>query len=231
MSLNPLAPAFLPQYQPSFDPTTPLCNSTTMSLPLVQLFYGMTPQLIPSHAPSINQSISDSTFTLPHLQSTSHSQQDLAAHQSPPGSSSLLSSPLQHQTNCLQAFHKTIQQFTQHLKVDQLDRKTLQLIALQLQNDFALLRYLLFSSVNKFSKKNIAVKNSGTSPLPNPIPNPNPNSHPTSTALPLFFTGGTSLRRSTPVGSVGPSRAKTKNSDNSDFQLTPNAQETPPTTV
>ena len=48
-----------------------------------------------------------------------------------------------HQANCLQAIHKTIQQFTQHLKEEHLDRQTLQLIVLQLQNDFALLRYLL----------------------------------------------------------------------------------------
>ena len=70
----------------------------------------------------------------------SPSQPDAVAPQLSPGSLSLLSSPLQHKANCQQAIHKTIQQFNQHLKADQFDRKTLQLIAINRQNDFALLR-------------------------------------------------------------------------------------------
>ena len=64
------------------------------------------------------------------------------------------------------------QQFHQHLKADQLDRKTLQLIVLQLQNYFALLCYLLFFPIETISNKGIAGKNSATSPLINPNPNP-----------------------------------------------------------
>ena len=146
MSLNPLALAFLPHSQSSSDLPISVCISTTMSLLLAQLFCGMLPQVIPSHAPSINQHITDGTYNLPLLQPTNQSKPDAASHQSTPGSSALLSSPLQHQANCLQAIHKTIQQFNQHLKAEHLERQTLQLIVLQLQNDCALLRYLLFSN-------------------------------------------------------------------------------------
>ena len=85
----------------------------------------MPPQIIPSHAPSIDQHINDGTLLLPLLQPTNQSTPDAAAHQPTPGSSALLSSPLQHQANCLQAIHKTIQQFNQHLKAEHLDRQTL----------------------------------------------------------------------------------------------------------
>ena len=139
MSLKPLAPALIPHYQSSSDFLISLCNSTTMSLPLAQLFCRKSPRIIPSHASSINQPITDGTFILLLIQLTNQSKQDAAAHQPPAGPSSLLSLPLQHQANCLQAIHKTIQQFNQHLKAEHLDRQTLQLIPLQLQNIFALL--------------------------------------------------------------------------------------------
>ena len=105
MSLNPLAPTLLPHYQSSSEPSISLCNSTTMSLPLAQLICGMPPQTIPSPAPSINQHNIDGNFILPLLQPTNQSKPDAAAHQPTPGSSHLLSSPLQHQDNCLQAIH------------------------------------------------------------------------------------------------------------------------------
>ena len=231
MSLNPLAPAFLPHHQSSSNPSIPLGNSTTMSLPLVQLFCGMPPQIIPSHAPSINQHTTDGTLHLPLLQSTNQSRPDAAANQPTSASSALLSSPLQHQANCLQAIHKTIQQFNQHLKAEHLDRQTLQLIVLYLQNDFTLLRYLLFSPVKMASDKDIAVKNSATSPLLNPKANPNPNANPTSPAFPRPGPGEPKLRRSTPMGAVGPPRTKTNNSANVDFQPTQNTQEAPATMV
>ena len=144
-----------------------------------------------------------------------------------------MSSSLQHQANCLQAIHKTIHQFKQHLKAEHLDRQTLQLIVVQLQNDFALLRYLHFSPVETISNKEIAVKNSATSPLFNPKPNRNPNvnPNPASSAFPLPSSGEPKLCRSTPVGAVGPPRTKTNNSANADFQPTPNTQEVPSTTV
>ena len=131
MSLNPLAPAFLPQFQASCDPAISLGNSTTMSFPLTQLFCGMPAQITPSHVPFNNQHITDGTFLLPPLPPTNHSKPKTAVNQSTPEFSALLSSPQLHQANCLQAIHKTIQQFNQYLKAEHLDRQALQLIALQ----------------------------------------------------------------------------------------------------
>ena len=162
MSLNPPAPAFLPQFQTSYDPPTSLGNSTTMSFPLAQLFCRMPPQFFPPQAPSINHHITDGTFLLPSLQLTSQSKPNAAVHQSTPEFSALLSSPLLHQANCLQAIQKTVQQLNQQLKAENLDRQALQLITLQLQNDFALLRYLLFSD------EDTAATDFAPSPLINP---------------------------------------------------------------
>ena len=225
MSLNPLAPAFLPSYQSSCNPHTSLCNSTTMGLPWAQLICGVPPQLLPSLVLPTNQYNSDNTLLLPLLQQTNHSKPDAAVHQPPPGPSASLPSSLQHQSNCLQAVNKTIKHFSQHLKVEQLDRQTLQLILLQLQNDFALLRYLLFSPVDTIPNKHITVKDSATSPLLDSKPNPSPN--PASTAC----TEAPKLRRFTSVGAVGPPRPKTSNTTNANPQPTPNLQETPPATV
>ena len=133
--------------------------------------------------------------------------------------SALLSSPLLHQANCLQATQKTIQQLNQQLKAENLDRQALQLIALQLQNDFVLLRYLLFSD------KDTAAKYSATSPINSPNPNP------TSSAFTLPCTDDAELHCSTPVGAMGPSRAKTNNSVNAGLQPILNTQEYPPNTV
>ena len=153
------------------------------------------------------------------LQRTSHSKPNAAVYQSTPEFSALLSSPLLHHANCFQAFHKTIQQLNQQLKAENLDRQTLQLIALQLQNDFALLRYLLFSD------KRTAAKDSATSPIKNPNPNP------TSSPFILPRTADAQLHRSTPVGAMGPSRANTNNFANAGLQAILNTQEDPPTTV
>ena len=154
ISLNPFAPAFLPLS--SSDPPISLCkcNSSTMSLPLTQIFCGIPPQIVPPHAPSVNQHITVSTFLLTFLQQTNQSKPNAAAHQPSPEPSAPLSSPPQHQAKCLQAIQKTIQQFNQHLKAQHLNRQTLQLIVLQLQIDFALLRCLLFRN------KDETVKNS-----------------------------------------------------------------------
>ena len=107
---------------------------------MAQLICGLPPQTIPSLAPSINQHIADTTLLLPLPRQTNQSTPDAAAHQLTPGSLALLPSSLQHHSNCLQAINKTIKQFSQHLKAEQLDRQSLQFILLQLQNDFALLR-------------------------------------------------------------------------------------------
>ena len=233
MSLDTFAPAFLPSYQSSSNRPISLCNSATMGLPLAQLIRGMPPQTIPSLAPSFNQHIADTTPLLPLLQQTNHSKPDAAVHPPTPGSLALLPSSLQHQSNCLQAIDKTIKQFNQHLKAEQVDRQTLQLILLQLQNDFALLRYLLFSPVETTSNKNVTVKNSATSPLFNPKANPNPNPNPNfnSAASPLPGPGELKLHLSTPVGAVGPPRTKSNNTANADFQPTTNKQEATSTTV
>ena len=229
MSLNPLAPAFLPRHQTSSDPPLPLCNSNTMNLPLAQLICGMPPQITPSHAPSINQHIADNTLLLPLLQPINHYTKDAAAHKPTPGSSTHLPSSLHHQMKCLQAINNSIQQFNQHLKAENLDRQLLQLVVLQLQNDFAVLRYLLFSSTETLPNKDITVKDAATSPLidtnANPNPNPNPSSH-----LPSTFSlpgpRAPTFRRSTPVGAVGTAKTKTNNTANTDFQPIPNTQET-----
>ncbi len=174
MSLNPLAPAFLPGHQFSADPPLSLCNSNTMNLPLAQLICGMPPQITPSHAPSINQHIADNTLLLPLLQPINQYTKDAAAHKSTPGSSTPLPSSLHHQMKCLQAINNSIQQFSQHLKAEKLDRQILQLVVLQLQNDFAVLRYLLFSSTGTIPNKDIPVKDAATSPFIDTNANPNP---------------------------------------------------------
>ena len=208
-----------------------------MSLPLALLFCGLPSQIVPSHAPSIKQHITDGTLLLPLRQPTNQSKPDAAVHQPTPGSAALSPSSLQHQANRLQAIHKAIQQFNQHLKAEHLYRQTLQLIGLQLQNDFALLRYLLFSPIETISNGAITVENSAKSPLfnpkanPNPNRNPNPNPHPISSAFPLSGPGEPKLLRSTAVGAAGPARTKTNNTANADFQPTPKTQEAPSTTM
>ena len=159
------------------------------------------------------------------LQLTSQSTPNAAVHQSTPEFPALLSSPLLHEANCLQAIHKTIQQLNQHLKAENLDRQALQFIALQLQNDFTLLRYVLFSD------KDTAAKDSATSPIINPNPNPTLNLNPTSSAFTLPCIDDAQLHRSTPVGAMRTSRAKTNNSANAGLHPILNTQEDPPTTV
>ena len=240
MSLNPLAPAFLPQS--SSDPPPSLCNSNTMNLPLAQLIYGMPPQIVPFHAPSLNQHIADNTLLLPLLQPTNQSTTDAAADKPTPGSSNHLPSSLHHQTKCLQAINNSIQQLNQHLKAEKLDRQILHFVVLQLQNDFAVLRYLLFSSTETTPNKDITVTDTATSPLlatnanPNPNVNPNPNPNPNpSSQLPSAFSlpgpGAPTLRRSTSVGALGPPRTKTTHTANTEFQPIPNAQEAPSTAI
>ena len=107
------------------------------------------------------------------------------------------------------------------MKAENIDRQALQVFALQLQNDFVLLRYLLFSD------QGTAAKDSTTSPIFNPNPNPNP----TSSTFTLPCADDPQLHRSTPVGAVGPSREKTNNSVNAGLQPILNTREVPPTTV
>ena len=223
MSLNPLAPAFLPPPQPSCDPPILLCNPPTMGIPLAQLVCGMLPQTLPSHIPSTNQHITDKTLLLPLLQPTTQLQPDAAIPPPALGPPAFLLPSLQHHTNCLQTINKTIKQFSHHLKTEQLDRQTLQLVLLQLQNDFALLRYLLFSN------KDFSARRPAASPLPNPNLNPNPNPISTSSALPHSGPRDPTLHRPTPAGAVGTAKTKTNNTTETESQPTPNSQEAPST--
>ena len=237
MSLNPLAPAFLPSYQSFSNPPTSLCNSKTMNFPLAQLICGMPPPITPSHAPSINQHIADNTLLLPLLQPINQYTKDAAAHKPTPGSSTHPPSSLHHQMKCLQAINNSIQQFNQQLKAEKLDRQILQLVVLQLQNDFAVLRYLLFSSTETLPNKDLTVTDAATSPSldttantnPNANPNPNPNLNPSSHFSSAFSLPGPrapTLCRSTPVGAVGTAKTKTNNTANTDFQTISNTQGT-----
>ena len=109
------------------------------------------------------------------------------------------------------------------MKAEQLDRKTLRITVPELQNDFAMLRYLLFSSVGTNPISITSLKNSTTTPPINPYTNP-------SSIIPLLpWAAGPSFHRSTPEGAARPPRAKTNNSANADFQSSPNRQEAPST--
>ena len=80
-----------------------------------------------------------------------------------------------------------------------------------------------------------AISNLGAShlgsPNPNPKPNPKHSPHSTSSAFPLPGPRAPTLRRSTPVGAVGPPRTKTNNTANVDFQPIPNTHEASSTTI
>ena len=203
MSLNPFALASFPHYQLLSNPPIPPYNSTVMSVPLAQKFCGMLPSTTPSYAPSLRQPFSDDIFTLPVLQPKNPSKQDSGDLQSLLGSSSPLPSKFQHQAQCLQASRKTIRQFHQHLQIEQLDRKILHTIVLQLEKDFALLGYLLFLSIRESPISDTLVKNSAVSSpiISNLEPKPNPN--PIPTELPFPGTDEASARRSTPKAAVG----------------------------
>ena len=120
MPLNRLAPTFSPHKQFPTDPPISLCNSTTMSLSFARKFCRMPLSIAPPQAPPITQPITDSTFVLPFIQHKNPSPQDAETLQPLPVSPFLWLSFLQHQEQCLQAIHKIIQQFHQHLKAEQL---------------------------------------------------------------------------------------------------------------
>ena len=193
-----------------------------MSFPLSQLFCVVPPPIISSHAHPRAQSITDGTFILPLIQSKNPSKLNAEVHQTPPGSSSLLLLPLHHQAQCLQAIHKTSQQFHQHLKAEHLDQNILQFIVLQLQNDFALLRYLLFSSVGTIPIRDISAENSVANP---PI---DPNHKPTSNVLLVPCAAEHSVRRFTPEGAVRTPRAN-RQLCKRQFRYSSNRREAPTT--
>ena len=126
---------------------------------------------------------------------------------------------------------QAIQQFHQLLKAEQLDRRTLQFIDPQPQNEFALLRYMLFSSIGTTPMSNTSVNNSAISPSTTLNPNPNRNPNPTSVALPIPCVDEPSARRSTPEGAVGPPATETTHSASIGFQSSPNIRQAPITTL
>ena len=191
-----------------------------MSFLLAEIFCGMPPSTTPSHSLFLRQPFSDHRSTLPLIQPKNPPKQDAETLQPLPGSSSL-----QHQAQCLQVIHQTNQQFHQRLKAEHLYRKKLQLFVLQLQNDFDLLRYLLFSSVGTIPISDNSVKSSATSPLKKL------NANPISTALLLPSADAPTLRHSTLEVAVGPPKAKPNNSANADFQFSTNTREAPPITA
>ena len=109
------------------------------------------------------------------------------------------------------------------MKVEQLDRRILQTIFLQLQKHFALLRYLLFSSIATTPINDTPNNNSASSPPT--------NRNPTLTALSISCADEPPVRLSTPEGTVGSLRAKTDNFTNANFQSSPNTRKAPPTKV
>ena len=94
------------------------------------------------------------------------------------------------------------------MKAEQPDRKTLQLIVLQLLNYFALLRYLRFPSVRTNPISDTSVENSATSSPINPKRNANRNC--TSIAHLLPCATGLSINRFTPEEGMGPPDRKQK---------------------
>ena len=188
-----------------------------MSLPLAEKRCGMPPSITPSHAPPLSQPMADGALILSLIQPKNPSKQDAESLQPPPGSSSFLPSPLKHQVQCPQAIHKTIRQFHQHLKAEQLDQNSLQIIFFQHQNDFALMRYLIFSSVATIPISYTSVKNSATSP---PI-NFNRNPNPTSNALLLPCAAEPSVRLSTPEAPWDHSEGNQTTLQTSIFSLQP----------
>ena len=139
-------------------------------------------------------------------------------------SPALISSPSSTLSTRIQ---NTIKQLQQVLEAKQLDRKTLQFSALHFQNDFGLLRYLLFSSVGNISLSYNCISRSTMQPTKKPKPKPRPilvDTLPTTVDKPP-------TSRFTPEGDVRPRRAKVTNSASADLQSSLNTQEARPTTL
>ena len=159
MPLNPLAPAFFLHNQLPSDPPITLRRPTTMNLPLAQIFCGMPSPFVPPLTLHIPQPINDGT-DLPFTLQKNPSKGDPESVQPLPGPSTLFPSSLHPQAQCLRAIQKRMKQLQQQLKAAHLDRKTVQLIALQFQNDFAMLRFLLLYSVGNISPDDNSVSHS-----------------------------------------------------------------------
>ena len=121
------------------------------------------------------------------------------------------------------AIQKRIKQLQQQLKAAHLDRKTLQIIAPQFQNNFALLRFLLFRSDGNMSPDDNSPSHSTIQPTnrPNPI---FVDTLPTTVDEPSTF-------RFISEGAMGPPRKKIANFAITGFQSSLNTREAPPTTM
>ena len=138
MSLNPLAPIFFPQYNSFPAVIEVLDNLKHMKPHLLPIVSGMS-ALNELYIPNIKTPDSDATTPENQLRLDPQPRQHLST------SPSLQTSVLQNQeAQHLRAIHKTTRHLQEHLKSDQLNQRALLLITLQLQNDFASLRYLLF---------------------------------------------------------------------------------------
>ena len=76
------------------------------------------------------------------------------------------------QTQCLHAIQKRLKQLQQQLKAAHLDRKTLQLSALQFRNDCEVLRYLLLFPVGNIFLDDNSVSHSTIQSANKPNPKP-----------------------------------------------------------
>ena len=143
MPLKALVPAFSPHNQLPSNPPITMRHPITMSLPLSQIFCGMHSPFLPPPTLHIHQPINDVT-DLPFTFPMNPSKQNPESVQPLSASSTFFPSPLHPQAKCLHAIQKTIRQLQQLFKVEQLDQKTLQIIALLFQNDFHCFYLLLY---------------------------------------------------------------------------------------
>ena len=167
---------------------------------------------------NITHPIADDTI-LPSTLQQNPPQRNPQSFQPLPGPSTLQPSALRHQkAQNIHAIQKTIKQLQlhQHLKLERLKWKALFFIALQFQNDFVLLRYLLYSSLGATPSSVNSVTQQSISPTVNP----------TSTSPLLPSVDSSSVCRFIPDGTMGPLKLKAATSENAGFQFTSNAQTT-----
>ena len=156
VTAQPSCTSFFLHNQLLSDPPSTLRHPTTKNLPLAQIFCGMPSAFVPPPTLHPPQPMNDGTDLFFALQKNPYKKNPEPV-QPLPGLSTVLLSCLHPQAQCLHAIQKTIKQLQQHSKAEQLNCKTLPYIALQFQNDFALLRYLLFHSDGNISLDDTSV--------------------------------------------------------------------------
>ena len=156
---QPSCTGFFPSQSIAIRSSITLRRPSTMNLPLAQIFCGMPSPFVPPPTLHIRQPINDGT-DLPFTLQKNPSIEDPESVQPFPGPSTLFPSSLHPQAQCVHAIQKRIKQLHHQLNPAHLDRKTLQIIALQFQNDFAVLRYLLLFSVGNICPDDNSVSHS-----------------------------------------------------------------------